>query len=47
MYVVPPSSLESFPSGFDSPVDIFLGSMGEGKETLIIEWVLGIEGLAV
>jgi hypothetical protein len=47
MYIVPPSSLERFPSGFHCPVDILFSSVGEREETLIIEWILGIESLAV
>lgn len=47
MDVVPPSSLERLPSGFDCSVDIFFRSVGEREEALIVEWVLGIEGLAV
>jgi hypothetical protein len=47
MYIVSPSSLERFPSSFHCPVDIFLRSVGEGEKALIIEWILGIEGLAI
>ena len=47
MDVVPPSSLERLPSGFDCSVDIFFRSVGEREEALIVERILCIESLAI
>jgi hypothetical protein len=47
MDIISPRRLESFPSSFNCPVDIFLRTMGEREEVLIIDRILGLESLAI